>query len=534
MWISYTGTSDGDVATGTVRVRCDATDQEWDVPIYANTEARPNVAVMLSLDQSGSMDDPAGDLGATRMEVLREAATRFTELVPANSAVGLIRFDHEAYPVTHATYPGLPITHIATDDMADPGRNAARNAAMAHATNPLGYTSIGDGVIMAQGELTPVTGYHEKAMIVFTDGIENEPVSIANALGSTNSRTFAIGLGVETQVSSAGLLALAGVRDGYLLLTGHLTTDTDDYFRLTKYFHQILAGVTRTDIVRDPSGVIAPGTKIRIPFNLTEADVEATAILLSDLPVLRFWLETPAGDKLDPGSASAIGATFAVGTRMAFYRFGLPLSVGDAGARQGTWHAVLEVDEALWDRYDVPKDDVSSGQGSDRHPKGVRFNLSFHSYSNLRMEARLDQSSLEPGALLTLRAALTEYDVPFAGEATVTARIVRPDSSTATLGMAQVEPGVFEVTMTAGPCGIYHVVVAASGKSRGGHHFTREKLFTAAILRGGDTPLPDDKDLGVLTRTGASLSNASCRHRVFASCCHGTISMPERYLNALR
>jgi murein tripeptide amidase MpaA len=494
-WISYTGTADGDMATGTVRIRCDATGQEWDVLIRANTRARPTVAVMLALDQSGSMNGPAGSLGALRIEVLREAAARFMDLVPANNAVGLIRFDHDAYPVNHAVYPGLPVTHIASDSASDPGRMAARNAALAHATNPAGWTSIGDGVVMARNVLTPVTGYQEKAMIVFTDGIENRPISIADALGSVDARTFAIGLGTETQVSTAGLMALAGVRDGYLLLTGHLTSGTDDYFRLTKYFHQILAGITRTDIVRDPSGFIAPGMKVRIPFKLTEADVEATAVLLVDFPVLHFWLETPAGDVLDPGVASAVGASFTTGTRMAFYRFGLPLPVGTTGAREGTWHAVLEVDDRLWKRY-ASGDGVTHGQGTEPHPQGARYNLSFHAYSNLRMEARLDQSSLEPGALVTIRARLNEYDVPLAARATVLARIERPDHSQTALPMTEIEPGMFEVTMTAGLSGLYRILVAASGRSRRGRPFTREQLLTAAVFRGGDNPLPGDRDLG--------------------------------------
>ena len=494
-WISYTGTSDGDVATGTVRIRCDDTGEEWDVLIRANTRARPTVAIMLALDQSASMDDPAGDLGATRLQVLKDATARFMELIPAGNAVGLIRFDHDAYPVTDPTWPGLGVTDVTTDDMADPGRVLARNAAMAHATNPNGWTSIGDGVVMARGVLAPVTGYDEKALIVFTDGIENRPVSIASAAGSIDVRTFAIGLGTETQVSTAGLMALAGVRDGYLLLTGHLTTGTDDYFRLTKYFHQILAGTTRTDIVRDPNGYITPGTTVRIPFYLTEADVEATAIMLVDFPVVRFALETPAGDVMDPGVAGALGASYNTGTRMSYYRFGLPLPLGAGGAREGLWHAILKVDDKLWKRYFSNFDGSGSPAGGP-HPLGARYNLSFHSYSNLRMIARLDQTSLQPGAALTIRATLTEYDVPLAGPATVVARVELPDHSHSTVPMAKVADGIFEATMTAALSGLYRITVEAKGKTRRANPFSREHLLTAAVFRGGDAPLPGDDDLG--------------------------------------
>jgi len=56
LWISYKGTAPLDGATGTVTVHCDETNQDFVVPIAANTIARPTVAVMLVLDQSGSMD----------------------------------------------------------------------------------------------------------------------------------------------------------------------------------------------------------------------------------------------------------------------------------------------------------------------------------------------------------------------------------------------------------------------------------------------------------------------------------------------
>ena len=450
---------------------------------------------MLSLDQSGSMDDPAGDLGAKRIEVLREAALRFVELIPAGNAVGLVRFDHDAYPVGDATYPGLAMTPIASDDMADPGRNLARAAVMAHAVNLAGATSIGDGVVMARNTLTPVTGYDAKAIVVMTDGIENQPASIASVLGSIDQRTFAIGLGTEAQVSTAGLMALAGASNGYLLVTGHLTTGTDDYFRLTKYFHQILAGVTRTDIVRDPSGLISPGEKHRIPFQLTEADVEATAVLLTNVPVVSFALETPGGDILDPGVAGALGATFGVGTNMAFYRFGLPLALGAAGAHAGTWHALLAVNDKLWKRHAPPADDKIGGDPR-HHAHGARYNVSIHAYSNVHLQARLDQGSLEPGARLALTAVLTEYDVPLGGRSNVLAEIERPDATRSTVPMFETEPGVFSAEFQTTLPGVYRMLIHAEGRSRRGLPFTREQLLTAAVFRGGDNPLPTNIDLG--------------------------------------
>jgi len=48
---------------------------------------------------------------------------------------------------------------------------------------------------------------------------------------------------------------------------GVLTNGTDDFFRVKKFFLQILAAVTNTSIVKDPVGYVNAGTKVRIPFS---------------------------------------------------------------------------------------------------------------------------------------------------------------------------------------------------------------------------------------------------------------------------
>src|SRR5215204_2203877 len=77
LWISYKGTHAGDTATGVVTVHCAETNQDFVIPIAANTIARPRVAVMLVLDQSGSMGWLAGiDTSTKRIDILHQAATQ--------------------------------------------------------------------------------------------------------------------------------------------------------------------------------------------------------------------------------------------------------------------------------------------------------------------------------------------------------------------------------------------------------------------------------------------------------------------------
>jgi hypothetical protein len=451
--------------------------------MHANSIARPTVAAMLCLDQSGSMDWLAGiDASTKRIDVLHQAATNFVQLVEPNSGVGIVSFDH-------LSHPGIPVTKFTTTGPFDPGRIAAITAIQN--IHPSGATSIGNGLQLARSTLTPVTGYDDQALIVFTDGLENTSLFIRDVLGSINNRTYAIGLGTAQQVSTGALKALTNGTGGYLVLSGPLSTSVDDYFRLTKYFLQILAGVTNNSIVTDPSGYIAPGTKLRIPFVLNETDIDTTVVLLTDLPseVLNFLIETPAGDIMDPTQAAALGATFAVGTDMSYYRFTLPLPVGGRPAQEGTWYVLLDVNDKIFDRY-VHAQDQPMSAWSARMAHGVRYSVSAHALSNLRLEGRVTQTSLEPGATLNVRATLSEYGIPVDHRASVSAELERPDGSRATLGLSETQPGVFETSTLAAIQGVYRFRVLASGVTLRGLPFTREQALSGAVVPGGDQPSP--------------------------------------------
>jgi Common central domain of tyrosinase/von Willebrand factor type A domain len=480
IWFRFTGGAPGAaVPPSDVTVHCDETGQDFVFHLVGSSIARPTVAVMMTLDQSGSMNDPAGiDPTTKRIDVLHQAAASFVNLVQDNNGVGIVSFDQ-------AAHPRLPVTQI-TGGVFDPGRAAAVAAVQAIA--PAGSTSIGNGLQAARNALNAVTGYDQKALVVFTDGLENTPLWISDVSGSINDRTFAVGLGTAQQVSAGALTALANRTQGYLLLSGPLSPSVDDYFRLTKYFLQILAGVTNNDIVTDPSGYIEPGTRLRIPFELNEADIDATVILLSDAPVLRFAVETPDGDVMTPVGASAVGATYRAATGLSYYRFNLPLFLGGAGAgaQVGTWHAVLEFDR----RGHKPPHDDQVGGAAAAARRRVRYSVSAHAFSNLRMRARVSQSSMEPGAHLTLRATLSEYRVPVEGRATVHATIERPDGSVGTIALPEVEPGAFEASMVAADAGVFGFNVRAAGGTMRGQPFTREHLLSAVVVHGGNQPPP--------------------------------------------
>lgn len=488
IWFLFTAGAIAPVPDQNIKIECVESGQEFDFVLRANIIEKPTVAVALALDQSGSMNDPAGTSGILRINVLKDAALKFVELIGRDHGITIIRFDHDAYPPTDPTYPGLPITRINSDSMSDAGRELARNAVNAHTTNTSGWTSVGDGLVRGRNVLNaiPVADYDFKALILLTDGLENREQWLAEVGGSIDNRTFAIGLGNETQVNTFALKTIANSTGGYLLLTGLLTPSTDDFFRLSKYFLQIMAGVTNNNIILDPNGFISPGTTIRIPFYISDSDIDSTVILMTDYNVVDLMVETPAGDIIDAGNAAGLGITYNVGARTRSYRFTLPVAFA-TNNHAGQWHVILRVNDAEWRKYDTPLTHIPAG-GSGPGAAGARYSVVVHTFSNLKMKPRIDQSSLEPGAAITLRANLTEFGVPVEGRALVNVMVTRPDVSVVSIALNEEPEGNFEKVFTANMSGIYTCRFMASGTTMRGKSFTREQTLTAAVWNGGDNP----------------------------------------------
>lgn len=498
IWLAYTaGTAEVIESPQTIVFERVETGQIFTFSLRANAIIRPRVAVMLALDQSGSMDFDAGTLGAKRIDVLKEAANTLMQVIQPNNGVGLIRFDTDAYAITDATYPGLPMSRIGAGGMFDPNRIAAINAVTNHHTNINGATSIGDGLQLARNVLNavPSADYEQKAIILFTDGEETAPLSIADVAGSIDSRTFAIGLGNESQVNTAKLNALTNGTGGYLLLSGILSDSIDDRFKLSKYFLQILAGVTNNNVILDPSGYIAPDATIKIPFQINEADIDSTVILLTDYPVVDMVIQTPDGDLIDATNASGLGIAYSEGSSTKNYRFTLPVGFSK-GNHAGTWYALLTVNADAYKKYasglsndKTHRNSNAKAQGFLAH--GARYSVVVNTFSNLKMAAAIHQNSYASSSIMALRTRLSEYGLPVEQRAAVTVDITRPDNTHFSLPLKEMGDGVFENTFIATGAGIYTCRFMANGATLRGTLFTREQTLTGAIQQTGD----DNKSL---------------------------------------
>jgi len=492
LWISYTGTNDGDAVTAadgvSVTIRENTTGQEWTFGITANTTSRQTAAVVLALDKSGSMDSPSGVDGQARIDVLRYSATPFANLIQQGNAIGIISFDEDAHNVMPITGPLGPAGAFDVD------RQTAINHIANHQVNPSGLTGIGDALERAQSLLSGVS-YDVKAVVVLTDGHETAEKYVADVADSINSRVYAIGLGTAEQIKPATLSSIANGTDGVMYVTGELNNDLQ--FRLSKYYLQILAGITNVDIVTDPIDYLAPGDIHKIPFDLSETDISSDIILLADAPwVFEFFLETPDGDIIHPGMAMASPAiNYVVGKNSAYYRITLPVPIGAKGAREGGWKACLRINDDYFLKYLASLDNYPE-QLKRARTHGIKYSLNVHAYSNLRMKASLNQNSYEPGAQVYLNTVLTEYGMPMrAGQASVEAIVSRPDNTVTTVPLTETEDGVFDGSFTANLSGVYTCRIMVNGKTLRGRDFTREQTLTAPVWKGGDSQ-PERPDGG--------------------------------------
>ncbi len=507
LWISYTGTAAGDTAEGTVTVRCHQTNQEWDVDITADVIERPSAAVMMVLDQSGSMRLDSGiGPGISREDVLKFSAPPVVEVIEDGNLLGILQFDHDPHPIMGLTEMDVTSRGVANDHFED------------YAHNPGARTSIGEAVVAAQDLLSDDSVTQDvKAMIVLTDGREEhgsfDRRFISEVGGSINSNVFAIGLGTPDNLQPAALEALCAGNMGYMMMTGPL--DADASFRLTKYYQQILAGVTNNDIIVDPDGRIKPGQRHEIPFRISETDITGDVLLLSPAPgVFKFSLITPSGEIIDPGVAAASPAIdLGGGEQVRFYRMQLPVVLGGAGDHEGVWRAVLEIDRKQLEKYFVTlkqRADSVDFKDVERIIKeivthGMRYSVMSRTWSNLNMSASKSQTSFEPGAMMTLRAKLTEYSVPVEDRANVVAEMTAPDGALSVLQFYETHPGIFEAETDLMHTGVTSFRIMAKGKTLRGTPFTREQTLTGSVWHGGDRPPPSGSNTGTGTGTGSGL-----------------------------
>jgi hypothetical protein len=483
VWVLYVAGPAGSTASGTLDVTVDPLGDAFPgatftVPIEANAIAKPTVAGSLVLDSSGSMDAPSGVGTLRRVDILRNAAPLHVHLLDDADGVGVVRFDTDA---TEA----MPV-QVAGAMIGGTGRSNALGVIGAHATNPVGLTAIGDGLQAAATQLAAVGGFDAEATVVFTDGHETAPLFISDVAHLIGSRVYAVGLGTAEQLNPAALNDLVDSTGGYLLLTGN--TGPDDQLLLQKYFAQIIAGVTNTEIVVDPDGFVPVGRKVEVPYDLTEGDTRSDVIVLSPgARALTVTLVAPDGTDVDESNGALVVRT----DDHQVLRLSLP-TPAVAGPTAGRWIVRLTVDDRGLRRYLRELEERKDRRALDRiKVHGIAFTLTVQARSSVRMTASVSQTSRRPGGTATVAAVLTQAGIPLEHVATADLNVTAPDGATFTLSMAETAGGVFTADVATPTAGVYRLLARATGRTLRGEPFTREQLRTAAVWsRGDDRPDP--------------------------------------------
>ncbi|MGE5246213.1 MAG: LodA/GoxA family CTQ-dependent oxidase [Betaproteobacteria bacterium] len=544
LWVIYRTGNPGDVLPPQiVTVQDSGATQSWNITIIGNTVARKTSSVALVLDRSGSMSEDRGD-GQSKHDSLQQAASIFVDAMVEGDGVGLVRFNEDAQVLQS-------IMQLGDGGLSDINRGNTKDTINSSQLDPNGLTSIGDGIFEGRGILNSApVAYDVHSLVVLTDGVENQPRMIADVADQINEFTYAIGLGQPQNISVPALQTISGNNGGYLLVTGAISTD--NRFMLEKYFLQILAGVSNAEIVLDPDGQIFQGRVERVPFQLTSADSCVDVILLTPNPrAVDFRIQTPGGRIIEPWRALAEpGMRFVLSDGISYYRLALPVELlPNRFDNEGTWYALMTigrphlvrsetpggVDTSILHGMFAPPDrrrarpaqgaqarrasilaaDRSAaastgGMGSSVSASVVSrtlpYSLVVHTYSNLSLQAHVEQADFGPGAAIALYASLAQSGIPLAGHAQVWADVTRPDGSTTVAGLTEHEAGQHSGSFATTIPGVYRFRVRARGTSFRGEPFTREKTLTAPVWRGGNNTGGN----GGTTTPGGGLQTVVC------------------------
>ena len=120
--------------------------------------------------------------------------------------------------------------------------------------------------------------------------------------------------------------------------------------------------------------------------------------------------------------------------------------------------------------------------------KAMPYTLTVHAYSNLVLDAILNQDGFAPGARINLEARLWEYKLPLRGAAKVWAEVRDPSGAQSVLGFSSAGGGAHTATFVTSRSGVYELAIHAEGRTSANAKFSRHKILTAGVWAGGDEP----------------------------------------------
>ncbi|HNP51917.1 MAG TPA: trypsin-like peptidase domain-containing protein [Nitrosomonas nitrosa] len=277
--------------------------------------------VMIVFDRSGSMSQDDGT-GRTKIEVARDAASLFVQLVRSSvgNGLGLVSFGSSASSPIDFELVG--VTSANKNDLIGPAPYAG---GIVGGLSSGGHTSIGGGLDAARAELQS-EGFNPQAILLLTDGRQNrEPMieDVEDSLGDI--AVHAIGFGTEANLNGELLTQLAADHDGLYMRAGN-------GLALEKFFTEAFGNIFETGVLFDP--------EFDLPANESGELIPIPVCGETMFTVVTGWDRTDTSLSLEitsPGGAvirpSTPGAESSTGRTWSFLRVTLP----HAGERDGLW-----------------------------------------------------------------------------------------------------------------------------------------------------------------------------------------------------
>ena len=480
IWLAYTTGAVGSMANATVQIDVADAGFSEQIEISARTRARPTASTVLVLDRSLSMDGNVGVPGIKKVDSLRAAARTFVNLMQDGDKVGIVRYNQDA------PAPYFPLTDVGLEDIGL-GRNDAIAYINGPELEPSGYTSIGDGIFEG-GNLLAGSADQVQAIVVMTDGIENRDRMLddPDVVASLTDQTFAVGLGSPSTISTDALDAIVSGPLGYLVVTGEI--DSNNRFKLIKYYTQILSDIDNMNIVVDPQGVVTSNKLQKIPYSLNETDIEVDVILLSpEARRLYFAMEAPDGTVIDSDSVGAFpNVRYILKDDIGFFRIRMPVFLDGPEKHVGGWKAHIGLAKKGGGRPDAGDgDDVAAGVS-------IPYAVMVRTRSNFEFVFHLTQPTLGIGEPFHLNVSLREIGIPVTSRFNVAAQITGPTGAVETVPLAPSGDGAYGLTLDRNVVpGAYTVRVKARGSTFKGSLVEREKTLTGIIQKeklGTETP----------------------------------------------
>jgi Trypsin-like peptidase domain/von Willebrand factor type A domain len=418
--------------------------------------------VMLVMDRSGSMADPGMTPGRTKMEEARDAASLFVQLVRANAGhrLGMVSFSTTATRPPESALGGVDAAKKA--ELVGPSPYTTGRIG---ALSPTAATSIGDGLAVATGVLTP-PGTNQRVILLMTDGLQNTPPTIESVEAGLGSvRLVAIGFGAESDLDSALLSHVARSHNG-------LYTRANDGLHLKKFFSLAFGDIFEAGALADPE-LVLPANQTETPeqpFAVCEEE-RLTAIVGWDDPSQELAIEmrTPAGVILTTGIT---GVEADRGRTWHFVRIALPFN----GERAGTWHCRVRR--------------VLTGGEFPPPASAVRLFVTVIPRGGPRFKSMPDTRRIYTGDPVTPRVAL-RYENGSTPHADVTVAIEAPNAS---VGQAVMDAGLAAPGIGDDPVGGFHATLGQLGAGWPYRVMTRED--TAVLFDDGE------HDDGAMERDG--------------------------------